>query len=171
MLETHHAETKILKYLNKGFIQMKDVNKQVRKEQGFTLIELMIVVAIIGILAALALPAYQDYTVRAKVSEGIMLASKCKASIEEARQSGVSNDADDWNCGEGGSSTSPITDYVDQLETDTSGNITIHFDTDLTGDDNEIVLGVPATVGGTWSCGPAASGGVDTKYLPSTCSD
>ena len=54
-----------------------------RIQQGFTLIELMIVVAIIGILAAIALPAYQDYTIRARVSEGIMAAGGCKTAVAE----------------------------------------------------------------------------------------
>ena len=57
-----------------------------RKQSGFTLIELMIVVAIIGILAAVALPAYQDYTVRAKASEVVLAASSCRTSVTEALQ-------------------------------------------------------------------------------------
>ncbi len=57
-----------------------------KKQQGFTLIELMIVVAIIGILAAIAIPAYQDYTIRAQASEGLSLASGAKAAIAEAYQ-------------------------------------------------------------------------------------
>jgi type IV pilus assembly protein PilA len=59
-----------------------------RLQQGFTLIELMIVVAIIGILAAVALPAYQDYTIRAKMSEVILAMSACRTSITEVYQSG-----------------------------------------------------------------------------------
>src|SRR5438094_10123064 len=68
-------------YLNKQErIQMKTMQK------GFTLIELMIVVAIIGILAAVALPAYQDYTIRAKMSEVILAMSSCRTSITEVYQ-------------------------------------------------------------------------------------
>jgi len=57
-----------------------------KKQQGFTLIELMIVVAIIGILAAIAIPAYQDYTIRAQVSEGLNLTGACKAAVTEVYQ-------------------------------------------------------------------------------------
>lgn len=62
----------------------------IRRQSGFTLIELMIVVAIIGILAAIALPAYQDYTIRAKVSEGVVIASGAKATISENIAQGYS---------------------------------------------------------------------------------
>jgi type IV pilus assembly protein PilA len=72
-----------------------------KAQKGFTLIELMIVVAIIGILAAIALPAYQDYTIRAKVSEGVISASSAKATISEAFQTdgltGINVAVDAWN--------------------------------------------------------------------------
>lgn len=70
-------------------------------QKGFTLIELMIVVAIIGILAAVALPAYQDYTVRAKVSEGILAGSACRTAVTEAIQNGVIPTKGNWGCEQG----------------------------------------------------------------------
>src|SRR5258708_5655071 len=70
------------------FVYSTGVKMFKKVQQGFTLIELMIVVAIIGILAAIAIPAYQDYTIRAKVTEGIGLADAAKTAVAEAYQSG-----------------------------------------------------------------------------------
>jgi len=101
-------------------------------QRGFTLIELMIVVAIIGILAAIALPAYQDYTVRTKVSEGLVLAESAKVSIAESYQSGDITGMDaainDWN------TNFTATKYVSNIAGTTgSGEITITYNTTADG--------------------------------------
>ena len=120
-------------------------------QQGFTLIELMIVVAIIGILAAVALPAYQDYTVRARVSEGILAASQCRTSVAEIYQSansGATIGANNWGCEV---TTGPATKFVQTVTTDADGVITVTLSADG---------GLGAAASGTFTLTPQTTAGV-----------
>ena len=151
-------------------------------QKGFTLIELMIVVAIIGILAAVALPAYQDYTVRARVSEVILAASSCRTTITEALQTSPNVDAQSAISGCMISNTKMVAGG----SSDTNGVITVvgsatTLGGGVTATTNSIRL-IPyingtAVVGSTkggqtiteWRCGPAAANPMPTKYLPGSC--
>jgi len=135
-------------------------------QKGFTLIELMIVVAIIGILAAVALPAYQDYTVRARVSELIIAGSGFKTSISEAVQSVGTGQISDASPQIVQLSVSAIGKVTGGSVNPLTGMITISGDSTT---QNAVVILAPTLVAGsggalTWSCT-----GSPARFMPASC--
>ncbi len=135
-------------------------------QKGFTLIELMIVIAIVGILAAVALPAYQDYTIRAKMAEALSTIGEAKTSVSEYF---IANGSMPANVTTAGIRTEIGTDIVQSMSYAASV-ITLKIAAiggDTTAGDT-MLLSLKSTKGGTpqWTCKP---GTIDAKYLPADC--
>jgi type IV pilus assembly protein PilA len=162
------------------------VQKCSKSSKGFTLIELMIVIAIIGILAAVALPRYQDYTVRAKVTELVLAATPAKLAVTEGVQiKGVMPDADSFTAAvlpiDATSGYVASVGYTPPTNSDSAapsvGVITVTGQNDPRLNDKILTFTgtyTPATGQLVWVCAAPAAGagagsGIDTKYLPASC--
>lgn len=164
-----------------------------RIQQGFTLIELMIVVAIIGILAAVALPAYQDYTVRAQVSESMVLTDGLKAAVADytAASGAFPSSLTQTVCGDSGTTgctgytnTDYKGNYVSQIDIGTGGAITVTMGNKASASiaTKKLTLrpGFDNASNISWICGKATTPSgvtvpgtdatdIDKKYLPNAC--
>ena len=147
---------------------MKDMK---RVAKGFTLIELMIVIAIIAILVALALPAYQDYTIRTKVAEGLSVAASAKLAAAETCQSDPSITALD---NDSAGYTFTATEFVTSItlagscalnSTDLTVTVVVSTNTGISASGNLILTGTIAPGAIDWDC----TSTLENRYVPSTC--
>lgn len=147
-----------------------------RVQQGFTLIELMIVVAIIGILAAVALPAYQDYTIRAKVSEGLLAASSARTAVSEVYANAGAMLPSALSMGVESQSSRYVA-KVDWAFVDADNGdvvVTLTADTSLgSAASKSLTLRAAGQTTGQvlWTCGASSANGIPTRYLPGSCKD
>ena len=147
-----------------------------KKQQGFTLIELMIVVAIIGILAAIAIPAYQDYTIRARVQEGVNLSTPARTALGIACSEGdLSNQTGNLTLGLAtstlyGINSTVISSVLGAGTNSTSGTVVITFralgTNAITAGDQVQYIGLCAPGGMTWTVTAGPVAGFPTKFLP-----
>jgi len=145
-------------------------------QKGFTLIELMIVVAIIGILAAVALPAYQDYTIRAKVTEVVLAASSAKTAVAESAQVNsimptteslvVDTQASKWVASVAYAQGSTASIGIITVVTKTTAN---GGDPKLNGDTLQMTGNLEDNGQVTWVCAAGATNPINAKYLPASC--
>jgi type IV pilus assembly protein PilA len=142
-----------------------------KMQKGFTLIELMIVVAIIAILAAIAVPQYQNYTKRSKVTEGLALADAAKLAVSETYQTNGTFPTDQAGYGY----TTGETTYVKSLVIGDKGVLTVTYQNIADDINNRTIILTPSVSASAiqWSCnhnkGWGSTGNVPPQYLPATC--
>lgn len=160
---------------------LKQIRKHPRVQRGFTLIELMIAVAIVGILAAIAIPAYTDYMNRSKVSEAMAAANACKTAVTEFV---AANGALPANAQQAGCNDNPNTQYVNALQVRAAdGAIRVQMRNIHPNVNNQWLMIRPSSVQGTytalaanatdilwWECGTnMAANNVGRRFLPANC--